>query len=154
MLTVFTDGSCVEGNPGKVGGGYILMRDGNLLGGEGFPCGTGTNNRGELEAAIAGLKAGMGKLQQGEDLLLVSDSQYMLDGMLVIYRRCRKDVPNNDLWKRLLKQLNALAENGSRCMTYWVRGHSATDGNKLCDALARQAATHNRRYKPQQRCAR
>lgn len=151
MLTVFTDGSCVGGNPGNVGAGYILMRGGRLLGGEGFPCGRGTNNQGELAAVIAGLDAGMGKLAQGEDVLLVSDSQYMLYGLFDIRKRCRSGVPNNDLWAEIRKRLDSLAANGSKCLAYWVRGHTSISGNKLCDKLANSAATYNRRFRPQQK---
>ncbi len=140
-MTLFTDGSCVQGNPGSAGSAYVLARGGKLLECLGFPLGRGTNNEGELTAAACGFEVCLQHANKGEDILLVSDSLYLLQGLQFADRTgadpCR---PNNRLWRQIYEGLVKLHEHGNVLRTYWVKGHNGNDGNILCDILARTAA--------------
>lgn len=151
MLTVFTDGSSVAGNPGSTGSAYVVVRDGRLLQARGFPTGHGTNNRSELLAAVHGMRVAIGYLAKGEDLLLVSDSQYLLNGLQNCEMYVRERRPNLPVWKMLHGILKLMGRNNSKCLVYWVRGHAGTNGNTLCDKLANSAATNGCDYVPVQR---
>lgn len=140
-VIVYTDGAC-SGNPGPGGWAAILkhLRTGKstvMSGGEADT----TNNRMELSAAIAGLKAI--KPTQRWRVRLVSDSQYVIYGLrdwvpgwvAKNWRRGPKEtsspVKNVDLWKELY-ELSQQFE-----MTYeYVRGHSGHPENEECDRLA------------------
>lgn len=141
MLTMFTDGSSVRGNPGQAAGAYVIMRDGQLLEALGVPLGEGTNNEGELMSVIAGMFAARSYLSREEDLLVVSDSQYIINGMsdLARYTECQTR-PNWTLWVMLSGIMAQLKENGNAVKCYWVKGHSKNNGNIVCDRLARKAA--------------
>ena len=151
MLAVFTDGSAVESNPGPSGSAYIVMRKGKLLCGRGFSTGRGSNNRSELIAAVHGLKAALGFCAKGEDVLLVSDSTYLLQGLAKCSSCTRSGVPNHEQWRRLHGLLRLYAKNRSHCLLYWVRGHNGTNGNMLCDHMANKAATDGLDYVPVQK---
>jgi len=72
-VTMYTDGSS-RGNPGPGGYGTILMRGTHRKElSQGYKL--TTNNRMELMAVIAGLKA---LKKQGMDLIIYSDSQYVV----------------------------------------------------------------------------
>jgi ribonuclease HI len=107
-ITVYTDGSCPTG---RGAGGYcavILAPDGTKTLVVGGAANT-TNNRMELQAAIAVLE----RYQDGAETTfqIISDSQYLIDGMNKFVRRWEKDgwktanrksVQNKDLWLRLM----------------------------------------------------
>ncbi len=74
-VELFTDGAC-KGNPGPGGWGALLVCKGvekELWGGETNT----TNNRMELLGAIRGLEA----LKRPCEVLLVTDSQYVMKGI-------------------------------------------------------------------------
>nr|BFE96398.1 hypothetical protein GCM10020185_69340 [Pseudomonas brassicacearum subsp. brassicacearum] len=74
-VELFTDGAC-KGNPGPGGWGALLVCKGvekELWGGETNT----TNNRMELMGAIRGLE----ELKRPCDVLLVTDSQYVMKGI-------------------------------------------------------------------------
>lgn len=100
-----------------------------------------TNNRMELIAAIKGLS----KVPRGAKVKLVSDSQYVINGLQKgwakswrrngWYKSDGKKALNPDLWKTLLE----LTEQ--RQLFYeWVRGHNGHRYNERCDRLAMQQA--------------
>ena len=137
-VEVHTDGACL-GNPGP-GGWAALLRYGQhereLVGGEAAT----TNNRMELMAAIAGLEG----LSEACDVVLVTDSQYVRQGitewMPNWVRRGWKTaggdpVKNRDLWERL-----HAATGRHRIDWKWVKGHSGDPDNERVDALARNQA--------------
>ncbi len=137
-VEVFTDGACL-GNPGP-GGWAALLRHGRnereLSGAEAHT----TNNRMELMAAIAGLEA----LQRRCEVVLTTDSQYVMRGVeewmprwiAKGWRTAGGDpVKNRDLWERLAAAVAAHAVRWS-----WVRGHAGHAENERVDALARAAA--------------
>jgi len=137
IVDIYTDGAC-SGNPGPGGWGLILRFNGHekkLSGGETET----TNNRMELMAAIAGLKA----LKRPTRVRIHTDSTYVKDGItkwIANWKRngwktaAKKPVKNVDLWQALDA---ALA--GHEIEWHWVKGHSGHPENDRADALARDA---------------
>lgn len=134
-VTIHTDGAC-EGNPGP-GGWAAVLRYGSrareLSGGEPAT----TNNRMELQAALAALQA----LKEPCLIELHTDSEYLRDGMtawLPGWKRRgwrtaeRKPVRNADLW-RALEELDRL----HAVRWHWVKGHAGHPDNERCDQLAK-----------------
>lgn len=136
-VLIYTDGAC-RGNPGPGGWGAILKtgeHERALNGAERLT----TNNRMELWAAIAALRA----LTRPCDVDLVTDSQYLRRGItewLAQWKRRgwltagRKPVANVDLWQQL-DEAAAIHKINWR----WVKGHSGDPGNKRADQLANEA---------------
>jgi ribonuclease HI len=144
-VTLITDGACI-GNPGPGGWAFILRYGEHCKEGVGGEPAT-TNNRMEIMAAIEGLKA----LREPCGVLLISDSQYLINGLMKWRMGWRKKgwtrkskegkkgertpVPNADLWQ----VLDALAETHT-VRGEWVRGHSGHSDNERCDQLAEAEA--------------
>lgn len=138
-IHMFTDGGC-RGNPGPGGYGAILD-DGEerteLFGGYRLT----TNNRMELMACIAGLEA----LPKSSDVILHSDSSYVVNGISKGWARKWRSrnwmrtkteaAENADLWSRLLELCDR-----HRVTFVWVRGHAGHSENERCDELATSAA--------------
>ncbi len=142
QVTLISDGACV-GNPGPGGWAYILRYGEHSLERSGGDSDT-TNNRMELVATIEGLKA----LRQPCEVLLISDSQYLLNGIRSWRFKWRlngwmrkpkkgqeRPVLNADLWQ----ELDALAEKHT-IRGQWVKGHSGHRDNERCDELAQAQA--------------
>ncbi len=138
QVQIFTDGAC-SGNPGPGGWGTLLRfgtHEKELSGGERKT----TNNRMELTAVIEGLSA----LKEPCAVILTTDSRYVADSITKrwVYSWRSKDwvrakgeeVPNKDLWLRLLPLLDR-----HRVEIVWVRGHAGHMENERCDTLAREA---------------
>jgi ribonuclease HI len=136
LITIHTDGAC-SGNPGPGGWGAILEWNGHrkeLKGGEPET----TNNRMEMMAAIQALEA---LKQPGRDVVLITDSVYLRDGITKWIHgwkkrgwktAAKKPVKNVDLWQRL----DDLA--GQHSIDWrWVKGHAGDPGNERADELAR-----------------
>jgi ribonuclease HI len=98
----------------------------------------------EIMATIAGLKA----LKEPCEVLLISDSQYLLNGVTSWRLKWRdngwmrkpkkgqeRPVLNADLWK----ELDALADKHT-IPGWWVKGHSGHADNERCDELAQAQA--------------
>jgi ribonuclease HI len=103
-----------------------------------------TNNRMELEAAIAALRA----LEEPCRVRLFLDSQYVQRGItewLPEWKsrdwrgRDGRRIKHRRAWQRLDRQLQ---RHHVTCQ--WIRGHAGHEGNELADQLARQAATERR----------
>lgn len=136
-VEIFSDGAC-SGNPGPGGFGTILRYGEHIRELSGYsPC--TTNNRMEMQGAIAGLEA----LKFPCKVKLTTDSQYLLNGMTKWIHGWKKnqwknsqkkEVLNKDLWQTLdhLGQIHAIE-------WHWVRGHTGHPENERCDELARQA---------------
>lgn len=139
-LIAFTDGAC-SGNPGPGGWGVLLqahegdtlVRERELSGGAALT----TNNRMELQAAIAALQA----LNRPSAITIVTDSAYVKNGItdwLAGWKRkgwrtsTNKPVRNDDLWR----ELDAACQR-HRVTWKWVKGHAGHPGNERADALAR-----------------
>lgn len=134
-VDMFTDGAC-SGNPGPGGFGTILRCNGiekELSGGEPET----TNNRMELMAVIAGLKA----LKRPCDVTIYTDSQYVANGInngwAESWKRNgwrkadKKPAQNPELWDELLCELAR-----HQYEIVWVKGHAGHPENERCDKLA------------------
>ena len=137
-VQIFTDGAC-KGNPGPGGWGAVIRaggREKELSGGEALT----TNNRMELMAAIASLRA----LTRPCTVTLSTDSVYVRDGITKWihgwqrngWRTAdKKPVKNADLWQDLLE-----ATGPHRIDWQWVKGHAGHPENERADKLACDAA--------------
>lgn len=133
-VEIYTDGGCFR-NPGPGGYGVVILADGKrkeLSGGFRKT----TNNRMELMACIFGLQ----ELGTKCEVAVWTDSQYLVNGISKGWaKRWQKDgwlrgdqeVPNADLWQRLLDLRSA-----HKITFNWLRGHSGHKENERCDELA------------------
>jgi ribonuclease HI len=116
---VYADGSCI-GNPGPGGWGVVVRDpDGAVTEDNGYDSAT-TNNRMELTAAIEGLRM----TPAGAEVVLRSDSRYVVDSMTRHYKRNK----NHDLWEMLDAETKA-----RRVRFEWVRGHDTDATNNRAD---------------------
>jgi len=136
-VVIYTDGACA-GNPGP--GGWAAL----LIAGEHEKVLTGgashtTNNRMELRAAIAGLRA----LKVPCRVELYTDSEYLqrgISGWVQMWQRNgwrtadKRPVKNRDLWRALLPLIERHEVHWK-----WVQGHAGDPRNERVDALAREA---------------
>ncbi len=103
-----------------------------------------TNNQMEMMAALKGLQALLDRGLEGTDVVIVSDSQYVIHGgskWIVDWKRRNwrnargKVIKNWKLWRKLDK---TAAKFKTRWK--WVRGHNGHPMNEACDKAARAAA--------------
>ena len=151
-VVIHTDGGC-EGNPGPGGGAAILQygnRTKEISGGEPAT----TNNRMELQAAIAALRS----LKEPCEIVLFTDSEYLRSGvtewmaswkargwMLVT----KKAVKNEGLWR----QLDELTTR-HKIQWRWLKGHAGHPLNERCDQLAQaEIAKIRKQYTPEKLAA-
>ena len=138
-VMIYSDGAC-KGNPGPGGYGTVLVYKGKekeLSGGEAHT----TNNRMELLGAIVGLEV----LNRPCEVILTSDSKYLVDGMSKGWAKSwekkgwkksdGKPALNTELWERLLR----LCEKHT-VRFVWIKGHAGHPYNERCDRLAVAAA--------------
>jgi ribonuclease HI len=133
-VAIYTDGAC-RPNPGPGGWAAILQWEGRervLTGGHADT----TNNRMELQAAIAGLHA----LKQPSFVDLYTDSTYLQRGITEWlaswvargWRKAdRKPVQNADLWRQLHELVGE-----HEVQWHWVHAHSGNTQNERVDSLA------------------
>lgn len=151
-LVIHTDGAC-KGNPGPGGWAAILRWDGHakeIAGGEPAT----TNNRMELQAAIAALSS----VEEPCEIEFFTDSQYLRQGITQWLRLwkargwrtvSRQPVKNDDLWR----QLDQLAAP-HRITWKWLKGHAGHADNERCDYLAGlEIAKLHQQHSPQQLAA-
>jgi ribonuclease HI len=143
IKSLYTDGAC-SGNPGPGGwGAVVCFADDNCheLGGKDPQT---TNNRMEMQAAIAALEF-FANSGQTEPVTLYTDSLYVKSGITKWIQswknkgwktRAGKEVLNQDLW-HLLDKLNSPQVNWEH-----VRSHSGNCYNDRCDEIAR-SFSHN-----------
>ncbi|MGC6482379.1 MAG: ribonuclease HI [Synechococcus sp.] len=137
VVAVATDGAC-SGNPGPGGWGALLRyEDGSVEEFGGFDPAT-TNNRMELQAALAVLER-LQQLPRHPDLRLRTDSKYLIDGLgswMKGWKRkgwktaAGKPVLNQDLWQALDQ-----ARLDDVPLAY-VKGHSGDPDNERVDQIA------------------
>ena len=136
-VEIFTDGAC-RGNPGPGGYGSIIRtrdQENEISGSAKIT----TNNIMELTAAVVALK----QLKQPCEVVLTSDSQYLVKGMTQWIKgwakkgwitASKQPVKNKEIWLEL-DQLNKVHKISWK----WVRGHQGHAENERCDALANMA---------------
>lgn len=139
-LFAYTDGAC-SGNPGPGGWGVLMLaresgqvvKERTLSGGEAHT----TNNRMELQAAIAALEA----LTKPVEITIITDSVYVKNGItewMAGWKRkgwrtaAGSPVKNVDLWQRL-----DAAQSGHKVTWRWIKGHAGHAENERADELAR-----------------
>ena len=137
VVAAATDGAC-SGNPGPGGwGALIRFEDGSVEEFGGAAPAT-TNNRMELQAALAMLER-LAELPRHPDLVLRTDSKYLIDGLgswMAGWKRkgwktaAGKPVLNQDLWQALDQA--RLADVPLR----YVKGHSGDPDNDRVDQIA------------------
>ncbi len=136
-VEIFTDGAC-RGNPGPGGWGALLRFKDSEKMLKGAASDT-TNNRMELQAAIAALES----LSQSCKIQLTTDSRYVMDGIqqwLPNWKKRgwktanKKPVKNEDLWRKLDQLVSAHDIDW-----HWVKGHSGHRENEIVDQLANDA---------------
>jgi ribonuclease HI len=142
-VVIHSDGAC-QGNPGPGGWAAVLSygnRSKQISGGAAAT----TNNRMEMQAAIAALNA----LREPCEVAFHTDSQYLRKGMEAWIHGWRKNgwktksrtpVKNADLWQAL----DTLA-NRHKITWHWVKGHAGNEENERCDHLATLEAEKIRR---------
>ena len=146
-VNIYTDGAC-SGNPGPGGWAAVLEFGPHTKEISGFMAGT-TNNRMELFAAISGL----GALKEPCDVLLFSDSAYLVNAFNEHWidnwkkkgwkNSSGAPVENQDLWFILM------AQTKKHHVTFFkVKGHADHPQNNRCDELARAAIEEYRRLNP------
>ncbi len=141
IQSIYTDGACT-GNPGPGGWGVVVCyADGSTheLGGGDSQT---TNNRMEMQAAVAALEF-LTSASQDEPITLYTDSEYLKNGITQWIKGWKKKgwktstgkpVLNQDIWE-VLDKLNCRQVNWQH-----VRGHSGNFYNDRCDTIARAYA--------------
>ena len=135
-VIIYTDGGA-DPNPG-IGGWAAILRFGPrekvLTGHEPHT----TNNRMELQAAIAALRA----LKRPSTVQFYTDSEYLRQGITGWiegwaarnWQKKGKPIPNADLWQELWPLVKK-----HQIEWHWVKGHAGNELNERVDRLARQA---------------
>lgn len=139
-ITIFTDGSSL-GNPGPGGWGSVVWNKSKKevveLGGHNPKT---TNNRMEMTAAIEALGYIESLNQEGLEITIFTDSQYLINGITKwVYgweesgwvTKKRESVLNKDLWQILLSKTRNLEIEWK-----YVEGHAGIPGNDRVDAIA------------------
>ena len=136
---VYTDGAC-SGNPGPGGWGVVVYFDNNTVHEMGGFEPDTTNNRMELQAAIAALEF-VNQYPADQTVQLYTDSEYVKKGAtqwLGGWKRKNwktsqgKAVLNQDLWKEILDLVRSL----SKITFKKVKAHDDNYWNEYVDKLA------------------
>ncbi len=145
IKAIYTDGAC-SGNPGPGGWGTVIyLTDGSVQELGGYAAAT-TNNRMEMQAAIAALDFLIASGQTVPTVLL-TDSEYVKNGITKWIKGWKqkgwktatgKPVLNQDLWEALdERQLKVNRQLQAPLEWKYVRGHVGNVGNERADAIAR-----------------
>jgi ribonuclease HI len=133
-VTAHSDGAC-RGNPGPGGWAAVLEYGEHRREISGGTTAT-TNNRMELQAAIAALES----LREACEVEFFTDSKYVQNGVsqwIWGWKRngwmtkAKQPVKNADLWRAL----DATASR-HKIAWRWLKGHAGHPGNERCDVLA------------------
>ncbi|MFW6315607.1 MAG: ribonuclease HI [Cyanobacteriota bacterium] len=144
ITSIYTDGACT-GNPGPGGWGVVLYFQDHSVYEMGGAQAETTNNRMEMQAAIAALRL-FQTSGQSQPLTLYTDSQYLIKGLTEWLKGWKKKgwktasgkkVLNQDLWE-ILDELN-----DPLISWQYVRAHKGNLGNERCDTIARSFAHGN-----------
>ncbi|MGM3307385.1 ribonuclease HI [Anabaena sp. WFMT] len=140
--SIYTDGACT-GNPGPGGWGVVVYFQDGSIHEMGDASSHTTNNKMEMQAAIAALQF-LKTSEQTQPITLYTDSEYLINSVTKWMPGWKKKgwkksdgnpVQNQDLLETL-DQLN------SRLVKWQhVRGHSGNIGNERCDVIARSFAS-------------
>jgi ribonuclease HI len=147
---VYTDGAC-SGNPGPGGWGVVVFFNDRSVEELGGRSAATTNNRMEIQAAIAALQYFIDR-RRSDPCEIHTDSEYLIKGITQWLRGWKqkgwktaagKPVLNQDLWEELDKASTQVKlQTGQAVRWQHVRGHSGNPGNERCDEIARGFATN------------
>ncbi|MBO3458191.1 ribonuclease HI [Aetokthonos hydrillicola Thurmond2011] len=142
IQSIYTDGACT-GNPGPGGWGVVIYFDDNSIHEIGGASSRTTNNKMEMQAAIAGLEY-LKASGQKENITLYTDSEYLINCVTKWVKSWKKKGwkkadGNPVLNQDLLEKLDEL--NSRQIKWQHVRGHTGNIGNERCDAIARAFAS-------------
>ena len=138
MITIYTDGSCIN-NPGIGGWAAIIINKEKKKIIKGTVKNT-TNNQMELTAPIEALKT----ISKIEEIEIITDSKYVKMGITEWIQTWKKNgwktankqkVKNKDLWVEL-----DLLSSQFDIKWSWVKAHSTDKLNNEVDLIAREAA--------------
>jgi len=145
LITAACDGACSH-NPGPGGWAYLLrFSDGRVEEDGGF-CAQTTNNRMELQAALALLRR-IAQEPCHPDFTIRTDSKYLINGLSIWIKTWKqkqwkgskgKPVKNRDLWEALDRV------HGPEVTFTHVKGHSGDPDNERVDTIA-VAFSHGQR---------
>ncbi len=147
---IYTDGAC-SGNPGPGGWGVVAYLTNGMVHELGGRDTQTTNNRMELQAAIAALQL-LRDTQQVTSITLYTDSEYVKKGITQWISSWKKKkwktstgkaVVNLDLWQQL-DELNTAIKKQLPLTWEYVRGHAGDEGNERSDAIARAFSQNSR----------
>ena len=129
-LILETDGSC-KPNPGKMGIGIVIYKDGVLVKQIGMAIGEGTNNIAEYTALIVGLKEAKRIAKEGDKIESHVDSQLMYKQIKGEYKikNPRLKILNEEI-QRSIKEIKDFT-------IIW----DYRENNGMADRLARGAIT-------------
>ncbi len=138
-IRIWSDGAC-SGNPGPGGWGTIIFRNGTYQEYSGYQPKT-TNNIMEMTGALEGIR----HTPEGSQLVITTDSQYLVKGMTEWMKGWKKKkwkkadgkpVLNKSIWMALDAEVKL-----RDIQWQWVKGHNGHLQNERCDELAREAIT-------------
>ncbi len=141
IQSIYTDGACI-GNPGPGGWGVVVYFSDGSVHEIGDAAAKTTNNKMEMQAAIAALSF-LKASGYTEPITLYTDSEYLINCVtkwIKTWKRkgWKKADGNPVLNQDLLEQLEQL--NSRQVRWQHVRGHTGNEGNERCDAIARAFA--------------
>jgi ribonuclease HI len=142
IKSIYTDGACT-GNPGPGGWGTVVYFSDGSIHEMGNAASHTTNNKMEMQAAIAALEY-LQASGQNEPITLYTDSEYLINSvtkwMTGWKKRGWKKADGKPVQNQeLLESLDKL--NSYIVKWEYVRGHSGNIGNERCDAIARAFAS-------------
>ncbi|MEO0395813.1 MAG: ribonuclease HI [Cyanobacteria bacterium P01_A01_bin.137] len=145
IKAIYTDGAC-SGNPGPGGWGTVIYFANGQIQELGGHAAETTNNRMEMQAAIAALEF-LKQHDYDTAIELNTDSKYLIQGITQWMRGWKrkgwktsagKAVLNKDLWLTLDDLTQSLTTDQSVDIDWkYVKGHAGNVGNERCDEIAR-----------------
>lgn len=126
MLIIHTDGACF-GNPGPMGIGVVIYKEGKLVKEISEYIGKGTNNIAEYSAVLRALE--FAKKEGANEIEIRSDSQLLVKQLTGKYK-----IKSPHL--KELRSKIAVFENSIKVKYKWV----PREQNELADCLSKEAA--------------
>ena len=142
IQSIYTDGACT-GNPGPGGWGVVVYFDDGSVHELGDASKKTTNNRMEMQAAIAGLEF-LESSGQNTPITLYTDSEYLINCVTKWVKGWKRKGWKKSDGKPVLNQdLLQILDNLNNQQIKWqhVRGHAGNIGNERCDTIARGFAS-------------
>lgn len=142
IQSIYTDGACT-GNPGPGGWGVVVYFDDGSVHELGDASKKTTNNRMEMQAAIAALEF-LESSGQNKPITLYTDSEYLINCVTKWVKGWKRKGWKKSDGKPVLNQdLLQILDNLNNQQIKWqhVRGHAGNIGNERCDTIARGFAS-------------